>query len=187
VPAVSQAVPVPGAEGGGVLRLLRPPVPGLQGLGAAHAPLTVALPRATLSLDKMDTPRARRRVVAAPSARRPPPELQSLSVVVEDDQDTDTSYLDQEGYEERRRDYERGIFHFVGVWVEAEVLIQGTVQTLVSPGLWGIESDSGEEYIEGVAVEEYSELRKILTTVGVPTAQLPQPTSESVREMEWRQ
>ena len=133
----------------------------------------------------MDTPRARRRVVAAP-ARRPPPELQSLRVLVEEDPDPEVSYLDQDEFEDRRAAFHRGEFGFVGVRVEADVIIQGTVQTLVSPGLWGIESDSGDEYIESVAVEEYGELRKVLTAVGVPTAQLPQATGEAVRSLEWR-
>ena len=67
---------------------------------------------------------------------------------------------------------------------EADVVIGGVVQTLTSGGLWGIESDSGEEYIEEVAGEEYSELRKILTEVGVPTAQLPLEIERE--QIEWR-
>ena len=52
--------------------------------------------------------------------------------------------------------------------------ITGIVTGLVGGGgLWGIESDSGEEYVREVAAEEYGDLRKILTSIGVPTSQLP--------------
>jgi len=113
-----------------------------------------------------------KRVVEAP-ARRSRVELQSIVAVVYVDQDADTSYLDQDDFDDRRDAYQRGDFYFVGVRVEAEVVINGTTQTLVSPGLWGIESDSGDAYFLEVANEEYDELRKTLKTVGVPTSELP--------------
>ena len=125
-----------------------------------------------MPLDKMsDQPPARRRVVAAP-ARRQPTELQSIRVVVEHDPDPDASFLEQDEFEDRLASFKRGEFEFVGVRAEAEVLIESTLQTITSPGLWGIESDSGEEYIAGIAVEEYEQLSKVLKTIGVPTAQL---------------
>ena len=137
-----------------------------------------------MSLDKMsDTPPARRRVVAAPG-RRPPAELRSIRVVIEHDPDPDISFLEQDEFEERLAAYKKGEFDFVGVHAEAEVVIEGVVQTLTSGGLWGIESDSGEEYIESVAVEEYEQLRKVLKTVGVSTAQLPQEIERDW--IEWR-
>ena len=55
---------------------------------------------------------------------------------------------------------------------ETDVDIQGVLQTLTSGGLWGVESD-GKVYIEEVAAEEYNDLRKILISIGVSTAQLP--------------
>lgn len=127
-----------------------------------------------MSSDKMsDTPPPRRRVVAAP-ARKPPAELRSIRVVVEHDPDPDVSFLEGDEFDERRAAFERGEFDFVGVRAEAEVVIEGVVQTLTSGGLWGVESDSGEEYIAEIAVEEYEQLRKVLKTVGVPTSELPQ-------------
>jgi hypothetical protein len=142
---------------------------------------------ATLSLDKMsDTPPPRRRVVAAP-ARRPPAELRSIRVVVEHDPDPDISFLEQDEFDERLAAYKRGEFDFVGVRAEAEVIVEGIVQTLTSGGLWGVESDSGEEYITEIAVEEYEQLRKVLKTIGVPTAQLPNADAEQVRAwIDWR-
>lgn len=140
-----------------------------------------------MSIDKMsDSPRARRRVVAAP-ARRAPADLQSIRVVIEHDPDPDVSFLDQDEFKDQREAYARGEFDFVGVRAEADVLIEDTLQTLTSPGLWGVESDSGEEYLVSVAVEEYEQLRKVLKTIGVPTAQLPAAAAETVRAwIEWR-
>ena len=117
-------------------------------------------------------PDGRKRVVEAP-ARKSPVKLETIRVVVEHDSDPDTSYLEQEDFEERLAAFQAGEFTFLGVHAEADVTIDGVVQTLTSGGLWGIESDSGDEYIEEVAVQEYEELRKILKTVGVPTADLP--------------
>ena len=128
----------------------------------------------------------RKRVVIEAARKRPAPKLEALRVIVEDDPDPDVSYLEQEEFAERLAAFQRGEFGFVGVRVEAEVIIEGTVQTLVSPGLWGIESDSGDEYILGVAVEEYEALRQILTAIGVSTSQLPQANGETVRSLEWR-
>ena len=114
----------------------------------------------------------RPRVVEAP-ARRAPAKLEAIRVVVEYDPNPDVSYLEQEEFEERLAAYKNEEFSFLGVHAEADVTIEGVVQTLTSGGLWGIESDSGDEYIEEVAVQEYEELRKILKTIGVPTADLP--------------
>ena len=120
----------------------------------------------------MSDPRARRRVVAAPP-RKPPAELRGVRVIVEDDPDPDVSHLDQEGFEERRAAYKRGEFTFYGVHVESDMLIEETEQMLVSPGLWGIESDLSEEELDGIVSEEWAALRAVLKTVGVSTEQLP--------------
>lgn len=127
-----------------------------------------------------DSTRPRRRVVEA-AARRPPAELQAIRVIVEPDPDPDVSFMDQEGFEDRLAAFHKGEFSFVGVHAEAEVLIEGTAQVLTSEGLWGIESDSEEEELVAIAVEEYDQLRKILKTIGVPTAQLPAAEETKVR------
>jgi hypothetical protein len=117
----------------------------------------------------------RRRVVAAP-ARRPPAELRSVHVIFEPDPEPDTSYLfGQDELTDRRVEYERDEWHLVGCRAEAEVVIapETTVQTLRSGGLYGIESDSEQEYLDEIAVGEWSRLRDVLKTVGVPTDQLP--------------
>jgi hypothetical protein len=127
----------------------------------------------------------RPRVVEAPGRKRvAPPKLLEIKTLVERDEDADTSYLDQDGFEDRRAEYEQGDFHFVGVRTEAEVEVAGVVQTLHSGGLWGIESDSDRSYLEEVAGEQYAELRRILKDVGVPTSELP--TDLDPASIEWR-
>jgi len=105
-------------------------------------------------------------------------------VIVEDDPDPDVSYLGEVGFEARRKAHKRGEFKLLGVHVEADVFIKDTEQTLVSPGLWGIESDLVEGELDQIVGEEWSALRAVLKTVGVTTEQLP---LEVDREwIEWR-
>ena len=117
-------------------------------------------------------PHPRRRIVDAPT-RRLPPQVQAVRVVVEPDTDPDASYLDAPELSERRDGYDRGEFELLRVQAEAEVLIEGTVQTLRSPGDSGIESDLDPKEVEQVVNEEWSALRGVLKAVGVPTNQLP--------------
>ena len=120
---------------------------------------------------------ARKRVVEA-TRKKSAPTVQEIRVRVMHDEDPDTSFFDsgdpeyKDQDEDRRKQYERGDFSFVGVRAETDVDIQGVLQTLTSGGLWGVESD-GKVYIEEVAAEEYNDLRKILISIGVSTAQLP--------------
>jgi len=114
----------------------------------------------------------RRRVVAAP-AHKAPAELRSVRILITADEYPDASYLEQDEFEERLDAYERGDFSLVGVRAEAEVTIEGIAQTLKSSGLYGIESDSEQEYFDEVFDQEWSQLRSVLKTVGVPTEQLP--------------
>ena len=74
------------------------------------------------------------------------------------DDSPDASYLDQEGFEGRKAQYERGEFHFIGIQAAVTLPIpcsSGLVEiTLKSPGLWGIESDFDAEYLGSVFEEE---------------------------------
>lgn len=115
---------------------------------------------------------ARKRVVEV-AHKRTAPTVQAIRVRVMTDEDPDTSYFDEDEFTDRRAEFERGDFTFVGVRAEAEVAIEGVIQTLTSGGLWGIESDSDESYIEDVALEEYDALREILKAVGVSTREVP--------------
>lgn len=63
-----------------------------------------------------------------------------------------------------------GDWHMVGVIAKAVVRsASGVSQTLRSGGLWGIESDSGAEYIESVKADELADLRRELESFGFST------------------
>lgn len=87
------------------------------------------------------------------------------------DPDPDTSYLDQEEWEDRKREYQRGDFGFVGVRAAVNVPIHvGTtiiIQRMESPGLWGIEDDSGDDYFDDVFHDEAETLADMLAALGV--------------------
>ena len=130
-------------------------------------------------------------VVEAERKKRSIVSLQSIVVLVLPDEDPDTSFWDQDtdpdeqnDYEERKEAYRRGEFSFVGVRAEAEIVVDGVIQTITSGGLWGIESDSDDTYIKEIGDHEYTDLRKILKTLGVPTSELP--TEVKKNQIEWR-
>jgi hypothetical protein len=83
----------------------------------------------------------------------------------------DASYLEQEGFEDRLAEYQRGEFGFIGIRVAVELPIpfgKGHIlQKIESPGLWGIESDSGNDYLESVFQEESEILADMLAELGV--------------------
>jgi len=66
----------------------------------------------------------------------------------------------------RMEAYNRGDWQYVGVRVVAKVVIGGVGQTLESGGLWGIESDSGEDYLAEVGRDELAGLKKALYDIG---------------------
>jgi len=53
-------------------------------------------------------------------------------------------------------------WHMVGVRAVAEVVVRGAIITVQTPGIWGIESDSDEEYFNAVALDECDYLRELL-------------------------
>lgn len=67
---------------------------------------------------------------------------------------------------DRMEDYNRGGWCFVGVRAVATVYVNNVRQELSSGGLWGIESDSGNEYFAQVAGEQIAELREVLESLG---------------------
>lgn len=85
--------------------------------------------------------------------------------VVEDDEDPDVSFLEQEEFADRLREYRRGDYHFVGVYARTELMIphgdHHIVHQIRSPGLWGIESDSGD-YLDEVFKDECAVLADML-------------------------
>ena len=72
-----------------------------------------------------------------------------------------------------RQDYDRmeslnrGDWCFMGIRAEAEVQTgSDVVQRITSGGLWGIESDSGEDHVESIAREELAQLTTELVGLG---------------------
>lgn len=70
----------------------------------------------------------------------------------------------------------RGEWCYVGIIARAEYTLPGSniVQRLTSGGLWGVESDSGKEYIAEVEGEELVALRGELETIGFGKRQIDQ-------------
>jgi hypothetical protein len=87
------------------------------------------------------------------------------------DESPDTSYLEQEEFTDRRKEYANGDFHFLGLCASVELAIPygagAILQTIKSPGLWGVESDSGEEHFNEIFQEEADTLAGMLRELGV--------------------
>lgn len=90
----------------------------------------------------------------------------AIRPVREMDIDPDPSYLEQEGFEDRLKQYRDGQFGFIGIRVLADIQIGNVIQTISSGGLWGIENDSEESYFKEVEQEELVELRSQLHALG---------------------
>lgn len=106
----------------------------------------------------------------------------AVRIIYKRDTDADTSYLEQDEFQERFRQYREGQFDFIGIRADAEIGIPQNpaknaktdsgvyiVQNIRSSGLWGIESDSGREHIESVEKEQLGELKTELTALGFST------------------
>lgn len=82
-----------------------------------------------------------------------------------------TEYGDQDY--ERFMQIERGDVWFYGVRAQVTFLIPTQwannfiIETLDSPGLWGVESDSGDDYFEEIFQEEKGQLIHVLESMGV--------------------
>jgi len=66
----------------------------------------------------------------------------------------------------RMEDYNRQEWGFLGIRADATLYVNGCMQKITSAGLWGIESDSGNDYFEEVAKEQLAELTETLKTLG---------------------
>jgi len=72
--------------------------------------------------------------------------------------------------------YVRGVWHMVGVIARAVVSVpigggSFATYTLESPGLWGVESDSGEEYLNEIFEEEKRALLAAMHEIGQAAAE----------------
>ena len=112
--------------------------------------------------------------------------VESIQTITVEDHDPDVSWLDQTdaemgiGWEEhargRKDSYNRGDWHMVGVYVVA-IITYGTendefLHTIKSPGIWGIESDSGVEYLQEIAQDELVTLCDMLREMNVDSDSL---------------
>jgi hypothetical protein len=102
--------------------------------------------------------------------------IRSTRLVRELDESPDVSYLKQDHCEggtyygmtsaERLAAFERGEWEMVGVFAEAEIEVGGVLQMIRTGGLWGIESDSSDEYMIETAEAEWDELAATLAELG---------------------
>ena len=77
----------------------------------------------------------------------------------------DPDYIEQDY--KRHEAYNAGQWQMVGVRASINIIVEDTIQTIQSAGLWGIESDSGDTYFAEVYAEECSQLTDILNAMGV--------------------
>lgn len=66
----------------------------------------------------------------------------------------------------RMRKLLNGHWCYVGIWAEAEIVVNSVIQKIRSGGIWGIESDC-KEYIEEIKEEELGALKNILVSIGI--------------------
>lgn len=60
-----------------------------------------------------------------------------------------------------------GEWHYIGIIAKAVIRTgSGTMQTIRSGGLWGMESDADEDWLNEAAIEQVEELRKELKSLG---------------------
>ena len=84
----------------------------------------------------------------------------------------DTSYLEQEGFEERLRQAENGRFGFMGIRASCTLHIgigqagHVILHRFKSPGVWGVETDSSPEHIQVLFEDERSVLLAMLDAIG---------------------
>ena len=60
-------------------------------------------------------------------------------------------------------------WYYLGIRADARIVIGNLCQDITSGGLWGIESDSGEEYFKEEEENQLSELKDVLKSLGFGT------------------
>lgn len=109
--------------------------------------------------------------------------IDRIYVEVLDDPNHDASWLEQEGWEDRLAAYRSGEFGFVGVRLAADVVLrrEGRVDetiTITTPGLWSIESDSGDVYFRESAADGLDMLADDLVALGFSDEQIVTATAD---------
>ena len=78
-------------------------------------------------------------------------------VTIEYDENPDTSYLEQEGFEKRLERFRKGWFEYCGIVARVLLDVDGRDVEIGQCSVWGIESDSDAEYLEEIAREMATE------------------------------
>lgn len=96
---------------------------------------------------------------------------EEFRVLFEQDDSADVSLIEEIG-EERLSALRAGQWHFIvlraRVDVEVALPLRGNLWVPIwSSGVWGIESDASQDYLDEVFAEEREELAAILTALGV--------------------
>lgn len=81
---------------------------------------------------------------------------------------------------ERMESLNRGDWSMIGIRAEAQILVNGTVQKIGSAGLWGVESDSGKDYLEEVARQELTDLEASLMGLGFSQDEVDEAIPEEI-------
>src|SRR5208337_1999358 len=67
---------------------------------------------------------------------------------------------------DRMESLNNGDWYFIGIRACADITIGGVRQSIYSGGIWGIESDSDDNYLKETEQEQVSELRTVLHELG---------------------
>jgi hypothetical protein len=78
---------------------------------------------------------------------------------------------------ERMETYNRGHWYMLGIRARAVIRIpmgsDAIVHVIESPGIWGVESDGGEEYQYEIEADQLHELKTMLEALGIDTGDFP--------------
>lgn len=103
--------------------------------------------------------------------------VERLRIVHEHDSESQPEMSGDPDYDKEDREriasWRRDEWSYIGIYVECDLIVAGTVQHIRTAGLWGIETDSGSDYFQEIAEQEYDELLAILEQLGVEEHQVP--------------
>jgi hypothetical protein len=88
---------------------------------------------------------------------------------------------------ERIEAFNKGEYALIGIRAKAEIHISSNgkewiIQSIISPGIWGIDSDSDNSYFKEVAESEISELKFMLKELGFSQEELDQVSISNLEE-----
>jgi len=81
---------------------------------------------------------------------------------------------------ERMERYERGDWTLIEIGAVARIEIRGGIEEVTSGCVGGVESDSGEDYIRDIKLEQLEELKSILKEIGFTTEEIEEMKVEGI-------